>query len=212
MLDLLFIELETSILNLILFGTIPFITWLMVGRKNSSFFTWVGLKKAQWWLTKNELLTLVSVLVLFLLAVSITSYLLGNINESLPEGVSMKTPIFSGLGIQAIPGILVYALFNTSLLEEVFFRGFLLKRFSKYMDFEVRNTIQALLFGLIHSIALFSIGQLILAILVTISTGLVGFFLGYITEKKFNSSILPSWAIHGAVNIIASLGITFSFF
>lgn len=39
MLDLLFIELETSILNLILFGTIPFITWLMVGRKNSSFFT-----------------------------------------------------------------------------------------------------------------------------------------------------------------------------
>lgn len=212
MLDLLFIELETSVLNLILFGTIPFITWLIAGRKDSPFFTWVGLNKAKWRLTKNELLALVSVLALFLLVGSITNYLLGNINESLPEGVSMKTPIFSGLGIQAIPGILVYALFNTSLLEEVFFRGFLLKRFSKNVDFEVRNTTQALLFGFMHSIALFSIGQLALAILVTISTGLMGFLLGYITEKKFDGSILPSWGIHGLANIIASLSVAFSLF
>ena len=184
----------------------------MVDRKNSPFFTWVGLKKAKWRLTKNELLALVSVLALFLLAVSITSYLLGNINESLPEGVSMKTPIFSDLGVQAIPGILVYALFNTSLLEEIFFRGFLLKRFSKDVDFEVRNTIQALLFGFMHSIALFSIGQLVLAALVTISTGLIAFLFGYITEKKFDGSILPSWGIHGLANIIASLGVAFSLF
>ena len=44
------------------------------------------------------------------------------------KGIETATSEFTGLGIMAIPAIVVYAAFNTAFPEELLFRGFLLKR------------------------------------------------------------------------------------
>ncbi|MDT9552721.1 CPBP family glutamic-type intramembrane protease [Streptococcus mutans] len=208
--DLLVSKLMVSGANLVLFITIPFITWMVVGRKTASFLNWVGLKKIQRKLNRSDLFIILGALAVTLLAGPFGINLLKNINGLMPEGASMGTFEFSGRGVSALPAILVQSLFNTSLLEEVFFRGFLLKRFSNRLGFALRNTTQALLFGLMHSIFLFLAGKVILAIIITLFTGLFGWFSGYITEKKFAGSILPSWCIHGVGNVISNSLIAFS--
>jgi len=60
------------------------------------------------------------VLVLFLIISVFILYSLKNVNVASSE--------FTGLGIKSLPSILIYAIFNTSLPEEILFRGFLLKR------------------------------------------------------------------------------------
>lgn len=208
--DLLVSKLMVSGANLVLFITIPFITWMVIGRKTASFFNWLGLKKIQHKLNSSDLLIILGVLAVTLLVGPFGFNLLKNINGLMPEGASMGMFEFSGRGVSALPAILVQSLFNTSLLEEVFFRGFLLKRFSNCLGFALRNTTQALLFGLMHSIFLFLAGKVILAIIITLFTGLFGWLSGYITEKKFAGSILPSWCIHGVGNVISSSLIAFS--
>lgn len=208
--DLLVSKLMVSGANLVLFITIPFITWMVIGRKTASFFNWLGLKKIQRKLNRSDLFIILGALAVTLLAGPFGINLLKNINGLMPEGASMGTFEFSGRGVSVLPAILVQSLFNTSLLEEVFFRGFLLKRFSNRLGFALRNTTQALLFGLMHSIFLFLAGKVILAIIITLFTGLFGWFSGYITEKKFAGSILPSWCIHGVGNVISNSLIAFS--
>ena len=208
--DLLVSKLMVSGANLVLFITIPFITWMVVGRKTASFFNWLGLKKIQHKLNSSDLLIILGVLAVTLLMGPFVFNLLKNTNGLMPEGASMGPFEFSGRGVSALPAILVQSLFNTSLLEEVFFRGFLLKRFSNRLGFALRNTTQALLFGLMHSIFLFLAGKVILAIIITLFTGLFGWLSGYITEKKFAGSILPSWCIHGVGNVISNSLIAFS--
>ena len=183
---------------------------MVIGRKTASFFNWLGLKKIQHKLNSSDLLIILGVLAVTLLVGPFGFNLLKNINGLMPEGASMGMFEFSGRGVSALPAILVQSLFNTSLLEEVFFRGFLLKRFSNRLGFALRNTTQALLFGLMHSIFLFLAGKVILAIIITLFTGLFGWLSGYITEKKFAGSILPSWCIHGVGNVISSSLIAFS--
>ncbi|BAQ24609.1 CPBP family intramembrane glutamic endopeptidase [Streptococcus troglodytae] len=208
--DLLVSKLMVSVTNLVLLITIPFITWMVIGRKTASFLNWVGLKKIQRKLNRSDLFIILGVLAVILLGGLFCINLLKNINGLMPEGASMGTFEFSGRGVSALPAILVQSLFNTSLLEEVFFRGFLLKRFSNRLGFALRNTTQALLFGLMHSIFLFLAGKVILAIIITLFTGLFGWLSGYITEKKFAGSILPSWCIHGVGNVISNSLIAFS--
>lgn len=208
--DLLVSKLMGSVTNLVFLITIPFITWMVIGRKTASFLNWVGLKKIQRKLNRSDLFIILGVLAVILLGGLFCINLLKNINGLMPEGASMGTFEFSGRGVSALPAILVQSLFNTSLLEEVFFRGFLLKRFSNRLGFALRNTTQALLFGLMHSIFLFLAGKVILAIIITLFTGLFGWLSGYITEKKFAGSILPSWCIHGVGNVISNSLIAFS--
>lgn len=56
--------------------------------------------------------------------------------------------------ISALQAILVYAVLNTALPEEILFRGFLLKRISAKFGKNVGNFIQSLLFGIIHGVML----------------------------------------------------------
>lgn len=71
------------------------------------------------------------------------------------KDVDMATSDFTCLGIQALPAIIVYAVFNTAFSEELLFRDFLLKRLNNHFGFVTANIIQAALFGLLHGIMFF---------------------------------------------------------
>lgn len=124
----------------------------------------------------------------------------------------MATSDFKGLGVGAIPAILVYAVFNTSLPEEILFRGFLLKRISNKFGFVSANIIQSILFGLMHGVMFFKYVAVLKALLIIVFTMVIAWFMGYINEKKSNGSIIPGWIIHAVSNIFSGLCAAFSIF
>ena len=142
-----------------------------------------------------------SVLVLFLIISVFILYSLKNVNVASSE--------FTGLGIKSLPSILIYAIFNTSLPEEILFRGFLLKRIGNKFGFIVSNGIQSLLFGCIHGIMFFSFIYPIIQPIIPVNKIINILFKIPIAEKKANGSILPSWFIHAVANIFS--GICYAF-
>lgn len=133
--DLLMKKLTNSIIQIIIFSLIPFLWWLITSRKKMNFFEWIGLKKVNN-IKENKLFAWIfSVLVLFLIISVFILYSLKNVNIASSE--------FTGLGIKSSPSILIYAIFNTSLPEEILFRGFLLKRIGNKFGFIVSNGIQS---------------------------------------------------------------------
>ena len=72
--------------------------------------------------------------------------ILGTFDLYMLKDVQLATSKFSGLGVKAIPAVIVYAVFNTSMPEEILFRGFLLKRLSNKFGFTVSNIIQKQLY------------------------------------------------------------------
>ena len=195
--DLLMKKLTNSIIQIIIFSIIPFLWWLITSRKKMNFFEWIGLKKVNN-IKENKLFAWIfSVLVLFLIISVFILYSLKNVNVASSE--------FTGLGIKSLPSILIYAIFNTSLPEEILFRDFLLKRIGNKFGFIVSNGIQSLLFGCIHGIMFFSAIGILKSMLIILFTGIIGWIMGYINEKKANGSILPSWFIHVVANIFSGI-------
>lgn len=189
-------KIYSSIVQILLFTLIPFIWWLITDKKNISFFKWIGLKKIN---SVHENKTAA-----WIAGTAIAFVILGAFNLYILNDVQLATSEFSGLGVKAIPAIIVYAVFNTSLPEEILFRGFLLKRLSNKFEFTISNIIQAILFGLMHGILLICIG-IFKAILIIIFTGLIGWIMGYINEKKADGSIFPSWMIHATANVFSDI-------
>ena len=154
---------------------------------------------------KNKKSTLINTIVISLVFMTVsilTLYLIKDIETATSE--------FKGLGISALLPALIYAIFNTSLPEEIFFRGFLLKRLSNKFGFRIANVIQSIIFGLLHGIMFFSLVGVVKAIIIILFTGIVAYAMGYVNEKKANGSILPSWFIHALSNIFASIIAIFS--
>ena len=195
-------KIISSIIEIILISFLPFIWWLISAKKKENFFNWIGLKKID---NKNKKSTLINTIVISLVFMTVsilTLYLIKDIETAISE--------FKGLGISALLPALIYAIFNTSLPEEIFFRGFLLKRLSNKFGFRVANVIQSIIFGLLHGIMFFSLVGIVKAMIIILLTGIVAYAMGYVNEKKANGSILPSWFIHALSNIFASIIAMFS--
>lgn len=195
-------KIISSIIEIILISFLPFIWWLISAKKKESFFNWIGLKKID---NKNKKSTLINTIVISLVFMTIsilTLYLIKDIETATSE--------FKGLGISALLPALIYAIFNTSLPEEIFFRGFLLKRLSNKFGFRIANVIQSIIFGLLHGIMFFSLVGVVKSIIIILFTGIVAYAMGYVNEKKANGSILPGWFIHALSNIFASIIAMFS--
>lgn len=200
--DLFIQKLINSIIQIILFTLIPFIWWLVTARKKEKFTAWIGLKKPEG--GKKTVAATAFVTVAFLLLGAFTLYILRDIETATSE--------FVGLGAQAIPGILVYAILNTSFPEELLFRGFLLKRMSNKFGFSTANIIQAILFGFMHGAMFISITGIVKAIIIIAFTSAIAWCMGYINEKNANGSIIPSWTIHAISNIFSAVCAAFSVF
>lgn len=151
---------------------------------------------------KKTLTAIIIVSIAFLISGVLTLYLI--------RGIETATSEFTGLGVAAIPAIVIYATFNTAFPEELLFRGFLLKRLANKFGFNIANIIQALLFGLLHGIMFFMLVGIVKAILIITFTGVIAWFMGYINEKYSNGSMIPSWIIHTISNLFS--GICAAFF
>lgn len=195
--NLLIQTLINSIIQIALFSLIPFIWWLIMARKKMNFFEWIGLKKIRDARENKTLIWTIGAIVLFL---ALAVFMLISV-----RGVETATSEFAGLGLGAVPAVLVYAILKTALPEEIVFRGFILKRISKKFGFAAGNLIQALLFGLMHGVMFFGTAGFVKAILITLFTGSIGWLMGFINEKKAGGSIIPSWSIHAAANIFSGI-------
>lgn len=200
--ELLITKIVSSMVQVILFTVIPFVWWLCTARKKQKFAEWLGIKKMAG--GKKAAVSIIITSVAFLLCGAFTLFTL--------QGVETATSDFTGLGAAAIPAILVYAIFNTALSEEILFRGFLLKRLQNKFGFAVANTVQAILFGLLHGAMFISLVGMVKAVVIIAFTTAIAWAMGYINEKKAEGAILPSWTIHAVSNIFSGLCAAFNIF
>ena len=195
-------KIISSVMQIILFSLIPLIWWLITARKKESFFKWIGLKKIEKENKKSSVVNMLVIAISYLIVSFITIYLIKDIETATSE--------FAGMGISALLPALIYAIFNTSLPEEILFRGFLLKRIASKFGYMIANIIQSTIFGLLHGFMFFNVLGIVKTIVIILFTGIIAFAMGYINEKKANGSILPSWFIHALSNIFASIIAMFS--
>ncbi|HHW32201.1 MAG TPA: CPBP family intramembrane metalloprotease [Clostridiaceae bacterium] len=117
---------------------------------------------------------------------------------------------FYKLGAKALVPAFIYAFIQTSLSEEIFFRGFLTKRLINKYGFQAGNAFQSLLFGLIHGLMLKS--SLLGALVIIMSTGIAAWLMGWINEREANGSILLSWLLYGYLNYASSIFMMFNLY
>ena len=195
-------KIISSIVEIVLISLIPFIWWIATAKQKENFFKWIGIKGIE---KKNKKATLISTLLISLMFILVSIFTLNIIKD-----IETATSEFKGLGISALLPALIYAILNTSLPEEIFFRGFLLKRIASKFGYLIANIIQSVIFGLLHGIMFFNILGVVKTIIIIFFTGLIAFAMGYVNEKKANGSILPSWFIHALSNTFASIVEMFS--
>lgn len=198
--NLLLSQLVSTFLQLALLLAIPFIYWKKP-KPPVNFFYGLGVKKAggkKW------------PLIFFGLAVFVLFSIMGYFSLKCIPQESLANAKFKRLNLPTSLAILLYCFFQTSLGEELFFRGFLGKLLIKKLGFIKGNLSQALLFGLVHGSLIFS-SQLSLSALclIILFPTVLGFCLGYLNEKLAEGSILPSWLIHGGANLMSTLVLIF---
>lgn len=180
----------------ILFLAIPFVWWLITARRQENFFRWLGWYKPgdRPWRAIRITLALWA---LFGIASVIFVYT--------AAGKNAASMILHGLGWAGVPAALGYGLLQTAFAEESVFRGFLLKRIAARFGFATGNTVQAVLFGLVHFVGLIGPLGLGWASGIFVFTAALGACFGYVNEKFANGSIVPSWIGHALANTATGL-------
>ena len=192
-------QMINALIQIALFALLPFVWWLIGARRKSSFLEWLGLKPLKDAGSRKIWLWILLGSLFFLLLSFLLLY-------TTVKGLKTATSNFSGLGFKALPAVLIYGLFQTSLSEELLFRGFLLKRLASRLPFVVANTIQAALFGLLHGL-MFIISEVswLQTLVIILCTGGIAAYLGFVNEKKSGGSILASWIMHALANVVTGM-------
>lgn len=169
-------KLVNGILELIIVSFIPFMTWLIWRRKKVGFFDWIGLKPVQTQRKGRLVQTIFGFTLLFtLFSIVVFSWF---------DPSKTATADFAGKRFGALPAILAYAILGTALPEEIFFRGFLLKRLQGKLGFLGANLTQSLLFGLIHALMFIQLIGFLKAVMIFAFISLIAYVFGAINEKK----------------------------
>lgn len=190
-------QLLNAIFQVVLFSVIPLVWWFVTARKKENFFKWLGIKKTASEDVKN--------LILSIAAIIVVCFLVGELAVWMRGDVAAAESAYKGMGLAALPSVLVYAYIQTGLSEEILFRGFLLKRLAAKFGFTVANIIQALIFGAIHLTMVWGQVGIIAGIVIVIYPMIPAVAFAYLNEKKADGSILPSWIAHGTLNTISTL-------
>ena len=195
-------RIMSAFIQILFIILLPSIWWFMTMRGKVPFMEWIGLKAIKRVKTLHLILWMVGGFSLF----TIFSILIFPLTRSLETATSA----FSAMEYKALPSILIYSILQTSLPEELLFRGFLLKRMANHMPFVFANTIQAFAFGLLHGVLFASAVRLGVTFFIVFFTGAIAAYLGFVNEKIAGGSILPSWLMHATANILSGLVSAFS--
>lgn len=193
-------QIISTLLQLAVFSGIPFLWYVITHRQAHGFWAWLGIKVVQ----HPPFKAMLSILVGFFTVTTLPYlwlYQTGNLNY---QGLTVTAFQQTGWSLQTVVVILLWAILQTSLSEEIFFRGFLCKRLAHQFGENIGNLLQALLFGSVHVLALPEKNTLAVLTIVAL-TGGIGWALGQLSLKKAQGSILYGWAIHATVNILSSI-------
>lgn len=197
----------STFVQLFIFLLIPLTFYLIKNRTLKGFTKDLGLKKIK---MKGH----IPMILLFLLLVVATSifmesYITSNIIENDNVSLVNESAKDYGFTVEGVIVVILLAVVKTGLSEEILFRGFIAKKLIKLLGFNIGNILQGLIFTLIHLPILLVLGTFN-GLVVLLSIFLTGWIFGFINEKKFDGSILPSIVIHAMSNIISfSLGASF---
>ncbi len=210
--ELVVSSITTAIVNLIVFSLIPFVWWLIRHRKETGFFQWLGFYrprlKSKWWV-----LVIFAVLYYFFYNFDFTQLIDPATLEYVENSDAVSANAFAGIGAAAILPALIENFIANGVAEEILYRGFLCKRLCGKLGTGAGIVLQAVLFGLMHNILYMIVGLdvgLWYHILTFVFTGMGALLLGWLNEKIYNGSIIPSIVLHGAGNFIATMLVAFS--
>ena len=194
----------SAVIQILFIILLPSIWWFVTVRRKVPFMEWIGLKAVK----RDKVSYLITWIIGgFLLFTAFSIFIF-----PLTRSIETATSTFSGMGLKALPSILIYSFLQTSLPEELLFRGFLLKRLVNHMPFVFANTIQAIAFGLLHGVLFASLVSIKITLFITLFTGVIAAYFGFVNEKKAGGSILTSWIIHALANIFSGIVAAFSLF
>lgn len=190
---------RSAIMQVVMFSIVPFLWWRLKYKKESTFFKWIGLyKPVRVVSTKSVVRVIVGYFLVWIMTLFISKDISSN---------------FEGMGIAAAVPSLIVCFIQNGLSEEILFRGFIEKRLIAKFGKNNGILMQAILFGVMHI-------ALALALNMTLNSSLfIGYFmfptiagwlLGYIDEKVYNGSIIPSILLHGVINFSRDLILMFA--
>lgn len=195
-------EILATVFQVLVVILIPFLFYVVKYKTIVGFFNYIGLKATT---SKAVALSFFAMLVVLASTIGIAV-----LNQDIKEALTSQYAVAGKLkqmGLQplSITLLLIFALFRTSLAEEIFIRGFIAKRLIRRLGFQWGNLVQALLFGLLHLIMMFMLSRLYAFSLIYsfVVPAVAGYIIGYINEKVGNGSILPGWIAHGTGNVIS---------
>lgn len=184
----------SAVIQAVLFLVLPVVWWLVTAHQRIGFFAWLGWKRpvvVRWVVLAAAMVG--AFLLLLLPGLVIASQI----------GSSAATSQFHGLGWAGLPGVIAYALLQTAFAEESLFRGFLLKRVASVLGFWPANAIQAVVFGLLHAVPFGLVLNAGWGVAIGVLTGAIGALMGYLNERLAGGSLIPSWTLHAAANLLA---------
>ena len=200
-------ELLSAILQILVFALIPFLVYLIKTRSVKGFLDYIGLKPS------NSRANMLALLVMLVIVIPLLTLIF--LSEDFkaiminPESVTGKIRQM-GLGVEAIVTIMIAAILKTSLSEEIFFRGFVAKRLIAVTNFRTGNLIQALIFGIMHTLLFMLITNNVLFLTVIFIFPTAGAYLSvYLNEKMANGSIIPGWIAHASANLVSYFVVAF---
>lgn len=191
----------SAFVQLGLFLVIPFAWWAFTARRSVGFASWIGLRRPTW--DERRAHRVVAILAWVAIGVASTALL---------QSLSGEVPAarFAGRGLGGIVPVLLFAIIQTSLAEEIFFRGFLGKRVIARWGFAPGNAAQAIVFGILHVALFASFADPVRLLLVGILTGSSGWIAGWLNEEGAGGSILPGWVLHASANLLVGTAAAFN--
>lgn len=183
----------SAVIQAVLFLVLPFVWWIVTARREAGFFGWLGWKRPV--VTRPGVLVgvMIGAFCVFMLPALVIAPHLAS---------SSASSQFRGLGWAGLPGVIAYALLQTAFAEESLFRGFLLKRLASRLGFWPADTIQAVVFALVHAVPFGLAVSAGWGIAVGALTGAVGAVMGFLNERLAGGSLVPSWSLHAASNLL----------
>ena len=191
----------SAFVQLGLFLVIPFAWWAFTARRSVGFASWIGLRWPTWDGRRARL------------GVAILAWVvIGAASTALLQSLSGDVPAarFAGRGLGGLVPVLLFAIVQTSLAEELFFRGFLGKRVIARWGFAPGNAAQAIAFGILHVAMFASFANPIRLLAIGILTGASGWIVGWLNEEGAGGSILPGWTLHASANLLVGTAAAFN--
>lgn len=188
-------------LQILILTLMPFLVYLIKKKNKKGFFDYIGLKKS----TKKANFLAVFACLLFAAPPLILTLVSTDFKEIMFDPISITGKFRQmGLSFNSLSILLLIAIFKTSFAEEILFRGFIAKRLIRVSGFVKGNVIQAVIFGIIHTILFaFTTNNPVFLLIIFLIPSIGTYVSVILNEKIGNGSIVPGWIAHGLANVLS---------